>query len=403
MRLRRSIALSLRALFAHRVRAVLAVASVSTGTAATIVTSAIGAGADRDIQWNIRSMGVNLLVVRPAQVKRSAARKELSGTVTTLGVGDYQAIAELPNVAEIAPGIEAGVRVKSGIRAVATRMLGTTPAFPAVRRFWLRSGRFFDADDDRAARRVVVLGARVADALFAEDPVGTEIRIRGVPFDVIGVLAPKGVLADGDEDDQVLVPIRTALRRMFNTTSLNAVYVSVNDVRSVTATKDEIGAELERRHRPTRDGSQDFEVQDAARFFALQRQMADALDNLTTGLAFVALIVGGVGVMALMLLSVRERTSEIGLRMAVGATPRDIVVQFLLESTILAFGGWMAGLVLGAGGAAAVAATTSWRVAVPLPAFAGTLGTAMVIGLGFGAVPARRAALVPPMRALLTE
>ena len=403
MRLRRSIALSLRALFAHRVRAVLAVASVSTGTAAVIVTSAIGAGADRDIQQNIRSMGVNLLVVRPAQVRRSAARKELSGTVTTLGVADYQAIAELPNVAETAPGIEAGVRVKSGSRTTATRMLGTTSAFPVIRRFSLRRGRFFDSSDDRAARRVVVLGARVADALFDEDPVGREIRIRGVPFDVIGVLALKGVLADGDEDDQVLVPIRTALRRVFNTTSLSAVYVSVSDARSVSVTKDEIGVELGRRHRPTRDGTPDFEVQDAARFFALQRQMADALENLTTGLAFVALIVGGIGVIALMLLSVRERTGEIGLRMAVGATPRDIVVQFLLESTILAFGGWMAGLVLGAVGATVLATTTSWRVAVPLVAFAATFGTAIVIGLGFGAIPARRAALIPPMRALLTE
>ncbi|HTJ23439.1 MAG TPA: ABC transporter permease [Gemmatimonadaceae bacterium] len=403
MRLRRSIALSLRALFAHRVRAMLAVASVSTGTAAVVVTSAIGAGANRDMQRNIRSMGVNLLIVRPAQVKRSAARRELSGSVTTLGVADYQAIAALPNVAGIAPGIEAGVRVKSGTRTVATRLLGTTPTFPAVRRFRLRSGRFFDSDDDRVARRVVVLGARVADALFDEDPVGTAIRIRGIPFDVIGVLAPKGVLADGDEDDQVLVPIRTALRRVFNATSLSAVYVSVSDARSIAPTKDEIGAELGRRHRRTRDGTRDFEVQDAARFFALQRQMADALERLTTGLAFVALVVGGVGIMALMLLSVRERTSEIGLRMAVGATPRDIVVQFLLESTILAFGGWIAGLVLAAAGAAVLAATTSWQVAVPPAAFAATLGTAIVIGLGFGAIPARRAALVPPMRALLTE
>jgi putative ABC transport system permease protein len=243
----------------------------------------------------------------------------------------------------------------------------------------------------------------VADALFDEDPVGTAIRIRGIPFDVIGVLAPKGVLADGDEDDQVLVPIRTALRRVFNATSLSAVYVSVSDARSIAPTKDEIGAELGRRHRRTRDGTRDFEVQDAARFFALQRQMADALERLTTGLAFVALVVGGVGIMALMLVSVRERTSEIGLRMAVGATPRDIVVQFLLESTILAFGGWIAGLVLAAAGAAVLAATTSWQVAVPPAAFAATLGTAIVIGLGFGAIPARRAALVPPMRALLTE
>jgi putative ABC transport system permease protein len=408
---RRNLRTSLRALFAHRVRATLAVLSVSAGTAAVIVTSSIGAGADRDIQRGIESLGANLVIVRPAQVQRSAARRELNGAARTLVVADYEAIAELPGIARAAPGVAGVVTVKFGTRAVPTQLLGTTPAFPVVRRFQLRSGRFFDDDDDRAARRVVVLGARVADQLEGRvgeqvddaDLVGQQVRIRGIPFDVIGVLEAKGVLADGDEDDQVLVPTRTALRRMFNVTWLSAVYVSASDPRLVDATETAIGGLLARRHSGTNIGRSDFEIQDSGRFFSLQRRTADALQTLTTGLAGVALIVGGTGIMALILLSVRERTGEIGLRVAVGATPRDIVVQFLLESTILALCGWTAGLALGGAGALAVKLGAGWQVALPASALVSSLGVSVVTGLGFGAVPARRASLVQPVRALVAQ
>lgn len=402
MRLRRSITLSLKALQAHRVRTALAVASVSAGVAAVVLTSAIGAGAERDISRRIQGMGVNLLVVRPKQVRRSVARKELRGTVTTLRLEDYEAVAGLPPVARAAPGVEVPVRVKAGASAMLTRMVGTTMDFPAVRRFEIRSGRFFDVDDDRTARRVVVLGARVADALFDQDPVGRQIRIRRVPFDVIGVLAPKGALADGDEDNQVLVPIRTALRRVLNTTWLNAVFVRVRDARATADAQTEIAAVLRRRHRAARDGEPDFEIQDAARFVAMQGQVAGSLGRLTTGLAAIALLVGGTGIMALMLLSVKERTGEIGLRMAVGARPRDVLMQFLLEATLLALGGWTVGILLGAAGAAAVAAGTQWPVAAPVQAILASLAMAVTIGLGFGAVPARKAAMIPPIGALRT-
>jgi putative ABC transport system permease protein len=406
MNLRRGVRPSLRALFAHRVRAMLALTSVSVGVGAVIVTSAIGAGAQREIMRSIERSGTNMLVVRPAQVQRLVARKKISGAVRTLELDDYDAIGGLALVSAAAPGVESNLRVKAGAIGMKTKVLGTSAAFPDVRRFRLRIGRFFDDEDDRAARRVAVLGARVSDTLFpGENALGQEMRIRGVPFEVIGVLQPKGALGDaGDEDDQVLVPIRTALRRVFNVTWLSTVFVSVIDMQHMDEAQGDITALLRARHRTSDTrAADDFEVQNVTRFLAIQQQAADSLTWLTTGLAALALLVGGTGILALMLLSVRERTSEIGLRLAVGATPRDILIQFLLEATLLALGGWMLGALLGASGAAMVAFSTTWPIGLPIGALLASLAMAVTTGLGFGAWPARTAARMLPIGALRTE
>jgi putative ABC transport system permease protein len=403
MKIRRSLGPSLKALFAHRVRAILAVSSVTAGVAAVLVTSAIGTGVEADIRSRIEGIGANLLVVRPAQVKRLTARKEVKGTVTTLRLDDLEAIAGLPRVAEAVPGIETQMKVKAGSSAMTTKVLGSAPEFPVVRRFAIARGRFFDAEDNREARRVAVLGARVADALFDDDPVGQPIRIRGIAFEVIGVLAKKGALTGGDEDNQILVPVRTALRRVFNVTWLTTIFVNVTDSREMATAKQDVDAVLRQRHRIEPDGQPDFEVQNATTFLALQQQTAETLRRLTTGVAATALILGGTGILALMLLSVKERTGEIGLRMAVGAQRQDILIQFLSEATILALGGWTAGLLCAAAGAVVVALSTSWKVAIPWEALLASLGMAMTIGLGFGAVPARRASVIPPIQALRTE
>jgi putative ABC transport system permease protein len=217
------------------------------------------------------------------------------------------------------------------------------------------------------------------------------------------VLAAKGNVAGGDEDNQIVVPIRTALRRLFNATWLTTIFVNVDDSRRMADAEQEIAAVLRDRHQLELDEPSDFEVQNATTFLALQQETAATLRQLTTGVAAVALVVGGTGILALMLLSVKERTDEIGLRMAVGAQPRDILVQFLFEATVLALGGWISGIVLGLTGSTAVAMSTSWKVAVPWSMLLLSLGMAMTIGLGFGAFPARRASLIPPIQALRTE
>jgi putative ABC transport system permease protein len=425
--LRRALRPALRALAAHRLRVALALAGIAAGVAAVLLTSALGRGAESEVVRGLEAMGTNLLVVRPATAKRLVARKEVRGLVTSLSVADGEAIADLDRVEEAIPGIDGGLRIKAGNGAVVSTVLGTTPAFPRVRRFRLRAGRFFDDADDRAARRVAVLGARVVERLSPEegpparpappaanDPLaaadsagllGRWIRIRGVPFEVVGILEAKGVAADGsDEDNQIVIPIRTALRRVFNVPWITTVFVSVRDPRRMDEAQAEIGALLRERHRLATAGKpDDFAVQNRAKLLASQKATAESLALLTAGLAALALVVGGTGILALQLTSVKERTGEIGLRMAVGARPRDILFQFLAESTALALGGWLAGVAAGGLGAAAVALGTEWKVGLPVEALLASLAMAVVSGLGFGAFPARKASLLPPIQALAAE
>jgi len=411
MRLARGLRPALRGLVAHRLRVTLALSGVAIGVAAVLLTGALGAGAQREVSRSLEAMGTNLLVVRPAPAKRLVARKEVRGFVTTLTPADVAAVAELEGVDEAMPGVEGTLRVKGGGAALVSTVLGATRAFPRVRRFRLRAGRFFDAEDEDEARRVAVLGARVAERLFGDEPAaslpGRGLRLRGIPFEIVGVLEAKGVLADGsDEDNTMVIPIRTALRRVFNVAYLSTVFVTVRDGRRgpMEAAQAQIGALLRQRHRLRGDApADDFAIQDKAKLLAAQKETAETLTLLTAGLSALALLVGGTGILALMLLSVKERTGEIGLRLAVGARPRDVLVQFLAEATALALGGWLAGVALAALGTAALAVGTSWKVALPIGALLASLAMALITGLGFGAVPARRASRLPPIRALGTE
>jgi putative ABC transport system permease protein len=404
MRLRRSLAISLKAVLARKLRTALALASVSVGVAAVIVTGALGAGAREEVMRRLDTLGTNLLVVRPAQVRVFAARKTVRGVVTTLKPEDCDAIARLPGVALVAPGVEDRARVKAGSQTTIASVLGTTAAFRVIRSFSLAEGRFFDAEEARGAQRVAVLGARVAFVLFATtSPIGHSVSVRGVPFDVVGVLAPRGVAVDGsDQDGQVIIPVRTALRRLLNVTWLNEVFVRVQDADDMDATGAQIAELLRERHR-TIGAEADVAVQNTSRLLVFQQQAADSLDLLTTGLAGLSLAVGGAGIVALMYLSVKERTSEIGLRMAVGARERDILIQFLSEATTLSLAGWLAGFVAGGLIAIGITVATGWRVAVPLNAAVASFVMTLATGLLFGAVPARKASRLEPIEALLSR
>ncbi len=398
MRSRRLLQSSVRALLAQRTRSALAVSSVAVGVAAVLLAGALGEGAEAEVLRSIEDMGTNVLVVRPAQVRKQVARRQVRGLATSLVPDDCEAILGLALVEEAVPSISGTLRVKADGASLNATVVGTTTAFPDVRRFRLRAGRFFDEDDDRVARRVAVLGSRVAETLFpGEDPTGRVVRLRGVPFDIAGVFESKGVTADGsDEDKQVVIPLRTAQRRVFNVTWLDSVFVGVRDAGDMGRAQAEIDGLLRERHRRP----DDFAVQDRTRFLSARRETAEFLGRLTTGLAAAALLVGGTGILALMLLSVKERTGEIGLRIAVGATPRDVFVQFLAEATALALGGWVLGAAIGGLGAAAVRATTGWSAPMSAQAVAASFAMAAVLGLGAGAVPARKASRLPPSQAL---
>jgi ABC-type antimicrobial peptide transport system permease subunit len=401
VKLTRTAVLSARALLSHRLRTALALGSVSIGVAAVTMTGALSAGASREVTDRLEQVGTNLLVVRPAQVKMVAAHPTIRGAVTTLTLDDYEAIAGLDGVALAAPGAERSARVKAGNATTTASILGTTGSFPRIRNAAVSRGRWFTADEERTAQRVAVLGARVADSLFAGgQAVGRIITVGRVPFAVIGVLAAKGVAADGsDQDSQILVPVRTALRRVLNVWWLNEIFVRVGDADRMEEVVARIAQELRDRHRM----GDDFDVQNTSRLFAFQQEAAASLDLLTTGLAALSLAIGGSGIIALMFMSVKERTNEIGLRMAVGAQPRDILVQFLCEATALSLLGWLCGVAVGTAAAAGLAIATDWRIAVPLQALSLSFTMALATGLVFGVIPARWAARVAPMQALLSQ
>jgi putative ABC transport system permease protein len=403
MKLRRHLRPLLHPLTAYPLRTILSLAGIAVGVATFLVAQAIGAGAQREMADTVRALGTDLILVKPLLVKVQVARRQIAGWATTLRLEDTVAIATLPSVRAVAPAIEDIVRVKAGSTAMKAKVRGTTEAYRSLRGFTLASGRSLTADDERSAHRVAVLGASVARELFpAGDAVGRELRIRGVPFEIVGTLAAKGATTDSaDQDNQVLLPLSTALRRVFNARWLTSAYVGVTDPAAVPATEAAIVAVLRTRHRRGMgETADDFAVQNTTKTRATQNELTAALGRYGTGLALIALFVGGVGMLALMLLSVRERTGEIGMRLAIGARPRDILLQFLAESALLALAGWAVGALLGGLAIAAIATGTGWAVEVPFEASALALAICLGIGVGFGALPARLAAGLAPVQAL---
>ncbi len=403
MKLARTLRTSMRALLAHRTRSVLAAGGVAIGVAAVVLTGAVGAGGRAAVLREMSGAGTQVLAVRPAQVKTSAARPEIRGAATSLTLEDCRAMGDLPAVAAAAPVVQGRRGVRSEAGSLAVSVLGTTLDLVRVRNLGLGAGRFIGGEDDGASARVAVLGARVGERLFeGVDPVGGTVRIDGVPFEVIGVLRAKGLSFDGtDQDSDVYVPLQTARRRVFNQQSLTVVFAELAAGRSVDATSEEIRELLRERHRiARRGGTDDFEVQDPAKLLALRAEAARTLSIVSSGLGAISLLVGGTGILALMLLSVRERTGEIGLRRALGARTTDVLLQFLAEATALALSGGLSGMILGALGVWIVSAATGWEARFSPQAAIGALAAAAAIGMGFGVVPAVRAARLTPVQAL---
>jgi putative ABC transport system permease protein len=403
MRTLRLLRPALRALLAHRARAALAVMAVAVGIAAVVLTSAVGRGTREELERALGPMGARLVVVRPEPVPRTPARRGVQGLAATLRLEDHAAIRSLPGIAAAAPAVDANLRVRSPAGVLAAKVVGTDPDFPYVRGFSPSQGRVLEAADGAVRARVAVLGARVAEVLFpAGDAVGQTIRIRGIPFEVVGVFAPRGTTLGGaDDDTEVFVPVETALRRVHNTRALSEIYAAVDDPAILPRAQDAIRAAVRARHRTAARGRpDDFAVQNQLQTVALQRDAARTLGLASGGLAAISLLVGGTGILGLMLLSVAERTSEIGLRMAVGARRRDVLTQFLAEAVVLAGAGGVLGVALGALGARAVSAATQWQARASWEAAAAALVTAVAIGLAAGVLPALRAARLPPAAAL---
>ena len=407
MKIYRSIKLSRHALLSHKLRTLLALVGIAIGVAAVIIMIAIGNGAQRAVLREIEAMETNLLVVSAGKMETFVGRKRQVGNVTTLELEDAETIRdECPTVALVAPSQDRPFRVKYAALSQMTTVLGTTSEYVTIRNFRLASGRVFTDDESKAALRVTVLGSQIVDDLFeGEDPVGEILRVGNIPFEVIGTLASKGVSAEGaNEDDKILIPITTALRRVFNIDYINNIHVRVAKREWMNAAEADIQEILRERHRLDRLGKpDDFTIQNQVIALRAEADTSASFTALIAGVAAISLFVGGIGILAVMLMSVRERTNEIGLRMATGARPRDILVQFLSEAMLLGLMGGLTGAAIGLAGSWGVALWTAWETAVSTDSIVLSLVFALTVGLFFGVYPARRASLLDPIEALRAE
>jgi putative ABC transport system permease protein len=373
------------------------------GIAAVITMVSLGEGAQRDVQQRLQSMGTNVLTVRPGQamfggVDRGDAR---------LTNRDAVALMESPRyVSAVAPEMERRQQVVYGARNANLSIMGTWPSYFDVHNHSVAFGRSFTEGEERGRRTLAVLGARAGERLGVEVTaalIGERIRIRGIPFEVIGVLAEKGQQGWQNPDEVIYIPLATAQFRVFGTEFVRAISVQAINERSMDPALAEIDRILRREHRLRPGQPSDFNVRDQASLLTTFEETTRTFTFLLAGIAAISLLVGGIGIMNIMLVSVTERTREIGIRKALGAKRRDILSQFLLESLTLCVAGGALGCALGIGGALMVQNMAGWNIAISPTAVGLAFGFSAAVGIFFGMWPARRAALLDPIVSLRYE
>lgn len=405
-----SMKIALRALEVNRTRSALTMLGIIIGVAAVIAMVAVGAGATARIQEQIQSIGSNLIIVLPGSISSNGVRLG-SGAVVTLTEDDAKAIAaECPSVSAVAPTVRGGVQVVYGNNNWATTAQGVTPDYMAIRDYTMMFGQFFTDQDVDSAAKVAVLGETVAQNLFGDsDPTGQVVIIKNAPFTVAGVLTPKGQSPTGqDQDDIILLPISTAKGKVLGTNQANAKAVGSLMVQAIgpqamDQAQQEMEALLRERHRILPGLDDDFTIRNLTEVFAAQETSAQVMSILLGAIASVSLIVGGIGIMNIMLVSVTERTREIGLRQAVGAKTRDILSQFLVEAVTLSLLGGIIGIVVGLAASWLISYFAQWSTVVSLLSIMMAFLFSALVGVFFGYYPARKAAFLDPIEALRYE
>jgi putative ABC transport system permease protein len=405
MKLSKNLSFSLEILFSHKLRTGLSLGGVVAGVAAVVLTASAGKGAEQNVLGKIRSMGTDLVVVNAGRVAVFGGRRRSIDTVTTLRAPDAEAIAEeCPSVSSAAPAVVRQLAVRSEGETTNTSVLAVSAEGFPIRGLRPGRGRFFTEEDGRARARVAVIGRTVRRNLFGSaDPVGRTIRIGRVPFEVAGVFRAKGADINGtDQDDVVIVPLLTALRRLFNQSHVDTIYVRARGAKALGKAEKEIRALLRKRHRLGRKDD-DFTVQNQSTLLETEQETARSLTLLIGSAAGLSLFVGGIGILAVMLISVGERTHEIGLRRAVGARRTDIRNQFLFESALLSITGGLLGAAAGLAGTTAFPLVGLWEAVISWPSVGIGVGISLLLGMVFGLYPALRAASLQPVEALRAE
>jgi putative ABC transport system permease protein len=398
------------ALRVNKLRSALTMLGIIIGVGAVIAMVAVGSGATERIQQQIASIGSNVIIVLPGSITASGVRLG-TGNMVTLTQDDARAVGrDCPSVQAVAPVSRGGAQVVYGNNNWGTSIQGTTPEYLSIRDIGIQSGSAFTQQDVDAAAKVALLGQTVVNNLFnGTDPVGQAIRIKGVPFTVVGTLVPKGQSPTGqDQDDLVVMPITTAQKKVLGVTqakanSVGSLIVQATGPQTIQTAQDQMRDLLRQRHHLQSGQDDDFTIRNLEEVFKAQETSSQVMSILLAAIASVSLIVGGIGIMNIMLVSVTERTREIGLRQAVGAKTKDILTQFLVEAVTLSILGGVVGIALGIVASELISYFAGWSTVIGLGSILLAFVFSALVGIFFGFYPARKAAYLDPIEALRYE
>jgi putative ABC transport system permease protein len=403
MMLGETVAVAFQSIRANKMRSLLTMLGIVIGVGAVITMVALGSGAQKAVSDRINSLGANLLNVYPGQ---QSFRGVASDQRVSLTIDDAEALRnDAPLLSAVVPELSRNQQVKYGNQNLNVSIVGTTANYTAVRNYQLPYGRMFTNGDDAGRQRYAVLGSQVPEMLGANPAalIGQTLLVRGIPFQIIGILSEKGSQGWQNPDEQILVPLQTARFRVFGTDRLRTVAVQVKDGVPLEQGMVDLERVLRREHKIRPGGDNDFQVRNSREFLATQQAATQILTALLASIAAVSLVVGGIGIMNIMLVSVTERTREIGVRKALGATRTNILLQFLIEALVLCITGGTIGILLGVGAAVGLSKLLHWNTLISPASIAIAFGFSAAVGLFFGIWPARKAASLDPIVALRYE